>query len=163
MRSNYLEGIPLSFAGTEDIGGLPTYVFAYHGRGEYTESYKGSAEFPGVPVKPGQEIRCADDQFYYRIWVEPRTGSQVKVEEGCPSGDFIYDIASNARLEAVDRWNGVTAGAELARRVEEVYSLRRRFLLASVYVPAAMLAAAIVLAGLAFARGPQPNQRVNEA
>jgi hypothetical protein len=148
MRSNYLEGVPLAFAGTDQIDGLDTYVFAYRGRGEYTNSYKGTAEVPGVPVEPGQEIRCADDQFYYRTWVEPRTGEQVKVEEGCPSGDFVYDIATNTRRAAVDRWNGVTAGGDLARRVSEVYNERRTFLWVSLYFPVGLLGISAVLVAL---------------
>ena len=150
MRSNYLESVPLRFAATDEVGGLATYIFSYHGAEEYTAAYKGTAEYPGVPVKPGQEIRCADDQFYYRIWIEPATGEQVKVEEGCPSGDFIYDIATGARLEAVDRWNGATAGADLALRVSEVYGERKAFLCASLYIPLALVTISALLLMLDF-------------
>jgi hypothetical protein len=145
MRSNYLESVPLAFAGTDRVGGIDTYLFAYRGRGEYTAAYKGTSEYPGLTVKPGQEIRCADDQFYYRIWVEPTTGALVKVEEGCPAGDFVYDIATKARLAAVDRWSGVAAGADLARRIAEVHDLRRAFLLSSRYFPGTLLAISLLL------------------
>ena len=79
------------------------------------------------------------------------------MEEGCPSGDFIYDIATKTRLVAVDRWNGVTAGADLALRVSDVHRLRRVFLWASLYFPASLLAISVPLLALGLrARREQP-------
>lgn len=154
MRSSFVKGVPLAFSGEEDIDGLRTFVFSYRGPAEYTESYAGTPEFPGVPVPAGQEIRCADDQFYYRVWVEPRTGAQVKLEEGCPSGDYLYDIATNRRFAAVDRFSGETSGDNLMRRVSEVYRARRAYMWAAVYFPVGLLALSVALLGWAlFSRG----------
>ena len=149
MSSNYLKRIPLSFAGQQEIDGLPTYIFSYRGPAEYSEAYGGTAEFPGVRIPPGQEIRCADDQFYYRVWVEPRTGMQVKLEEGCLSGNYFYDIATNKRLAAVDKFSGVMAGEDLLRRVAEVYRARTKYTWAAIYFPALLLLSALALLGWA--------------
>ncbi|MEA2763992.1 MAG: Porin PorA [Gemmatimonadaceae bacterium] len=138
MRSNYIRGVPLKFSGVREIGGLDTYLFAYQGPIEYTAIYGGTPESPGVKVLPGQEIRCADEQFYYRIWVEPRTGAQVKVEEGCLSGDFVYDKVTGKKVSAIDRWNGVSAGSNLAAGITQIYKERRLYLLAA-YLPAILL------------------------
>jgi len=79
LRFSYLKGIPVTFQREEEISGLNTYIFSYRGRGEYTESFAGTPEFPGILVEPGQEIKCADDHFVFKAWVEPVTGSIVKV------------------------------------------------------------------------------------
>jgi len=154
LRSNYVKGIALGFTGEDDLDGLTTYRFAYQGRGEYTESYSGTAQYPGVHVRPGEEIRCADDQFYFNVWIEPVTGELVKLEEGCPSGDYVYDVATNERRQAVDRWHGVTDGDAVIQRIAEVRRLRWRYLWAARYLPLTFLAAGVVLLGLGVRRPP---------
>lgn len=146
-QSNYFKGLPLDFEREESVAGLPTYRYSYRGRAEYTESYVGTVNFPGVKIPPGQEIRCADDQFYLRFWVEPHTGSIVKVEEGCPSGDYFYDVATNQQRAAVDRWSGQSSGAPMLERVEDVQRQRLVYLAAKWYVPGMLiLLGAIALA-----------------
>jgi len=149
LRTNYLKGVPLAFEGEDDIEDIKVYVFSYQGPAEYTESYAGTTQFPGVTTGPGREIRCADNAFYYRVWVEPLTGEAVKVEEGCPSGDYVYEIATGQRLQAVDRWSGVTAGDALVRRVAEVRGLRLRYLWASRYGTLLLLGGAAVALSIA--------------
>jgi hypothetical protein len=156
LRANYVKGLALTFERVEGLDGLTTYVFAYRGRGEYTESYAGSGEYPGIKPPPGDEIRCADDQFYYRAWVEPLTGEQVKLEEGCLSGDYFYNTATGRRAGAVARWNGVTAGDALIERIAQVRSLRLNYLWLTRYVPAALLAFGIALLGLGLRRKAAP-------
>jgi hypothetical protein len=150
LRGNYVKGLPLAFQGTESLDGLQTYAFAYHGPAEYTESYAGTSEYPGIEKRAGYEIRCADDQFYYRVWVEPLTGEQVKLEEGCASGDYFYDVSTGRRARAVARWTGVTAGDALIERIAEVRRRRARYLWATRYAPGAMLVMGVVLLGLSF-------------
>lgn len=74
FRNNYVKGVPLEFKREEEVAGVQTYLFAYQGYGEYTESYAGTDEYPGIKIPPGQEIRCDDDQFSFKAWVEPVTG-----------------------------------------------------------------------------------------
>jgi hypothetical protein len=145
MRSNYMAGIPLRFSGVDDIGGLETYLFSYKGAIDLTAAYSGTAESPGVKVLAGQEIRCADDQFYFRVWVERLTGRQVQVEEGCPSGDFIYDKATGQKIAAVDRWSGVTAGASLAAGITGAYQARRTYGWGALYLPGILLTGSVGL------------------
>jgi hypothetical protein len=152
MRSNYLAGVPLAYSGEGDVGGLNTYVFSYRGPLDLTAAFAGTAQYPGVAIQAGQEIRCADDQFYYRVWVDPLTGEQAKVEEGCLSGDYIYDKVSGRKLAAVDRWNGETSGADLAARVTEVYDARRTYAWASLYIPGILAAACAACIGAGFWR-----------
>jgi len=98
LRASYLKGIPLSFQREEQVAGLKTYLFTYAGPAEYTEAYAGTADFPGIAVKAGQEIRCADEQFVYKIWVEPVSGEALKIEESCLSGDAVYEAATGVAL-----------------------------------------------------------------
>jgi hypothetical protein len=134
LRANYVNGVPLNFEGEDDVAGLATYRFSYHGRGEYPQAFAGTPDSPWVTLKPGQRLLCADDQFYLRIWVEPLTGERVKVEEGCPSGDFVYDDSGRIVL-AVDRWQGASSGTGLLTRVEQVHVERIRYLVAARVVP----------------------------
>lgn len=145
IRTNYLEGQRVDFERVEDIGGLSTYLFSHRGRGDFGRSYVGTPSFPGIAFKPGQELRCKDDQFYLRVWVEPLTGAMVKLEEGCPSGDYVYDVATGQALFAVDRWRGSSAGTGLSLRVEQVQRERLRLLMVDRVIPLAL-----GLAGLAF-------------
>lgn len=146
-RSNYLKGIPLSFEREEVVAGLATYLYSYHGAAEYTESYAGTATYPGVKLPPGQEIRCADDGFYLRVWVEPHTGASVKVDEGCPSGDYVHDVATGQRLAVVDRFSGTASGARLLEHVEEVQVQRLRYLIVIRYLPLTLLLLGLCLLG----------------
>ena len=156
MRGNYLKGIPLAFEKEDVIDGLRTYLFAYRGRAEYSEAYAGTTEYEGVKLAPGQDIRCAEDQFYYRAWVEPTTGALVRLEEGCPSADSVFDTTTGRLVYPLIRWTGVTMGNDLLQRTSEVHRLRWRYLLASRYVPLALLASGVVLLGLGL-RGRSPE------
>lgn len=154
LRSNYATGVPLAFEDEADVAGLSTYVFHYLGPIEYTEAFAGTPDYPGVRVGTGEAIRCADDQFHVRVWVEPLTGMVVRRDEGCPSGDYVYDVATGRPLRAVDRWSGSSAGTDLLRRVAEVRRARRVHLAADAGVPAALagLGLAALAAGVRRAR-----------
>jgi hypothetical protein len=148
LRLSYLKGIPVIFQREEDVKGLATYLFAYHGRGEYTEAYAGTAEYPGTKVQPGQEIKCANDQLVFKVWVEPVTGEMIKIEENCNSNDYIYDIASGKQLAAVDRWAGETAGDDVINRVDTVTKERAKLLRLTRDIPLGLLAAGLLCFGL---------------
>jgi hypothetical protein len=152
LRSNYIPGLPLKFSGVYDIGGLEVYLFAYRGKLELTAAYIGTPASHGVKVLVGQEIRCVDDAFYYRAWVEPRTGRIVQVEEGCPSGDVVYDKATGKQVAAVDRWTGVTWGRELDLGINATYDERRTYMWAALYVPAILLAGSVGLFAIGHSR-----------
>jgi hypothetical protein len=148
LRFSYLKGIPVAFQREEEVAGLAAYLFTYHGRGEYTESYLGTADYPGVHVKPGQEIKCADDQFVFKAWVEPISGEILKIEEGCLATDYVYDIATGKQIEAIDRWNGETAGNDVVNRVETVSRERTTLVWQTRYIPAGMFVAGLLCFGL---------------
>ena len=78
----------------------------------------------------------------------------MKLEEGCPSGDYVYDVATNERRQAVDRWRGVTDGDAVIQRIAEVRRRRWRYLWAARYLPLTFLAAGAVLLGLGVRRPP---------
>lgn len=158
IRSNYLKDTPVSFEQVDRIEGLELWVFRFHGRGEYTDSYRGSDKYAGESVAPGQEIKCADDQFFHRVWVEPVTGSVAKVEEGCPSGDYVYDISSGKRLRAVARWDGIMGGDQLIRRLDEVRDERARYLWTARYFPLLLLTAGVLALGAGVRK---PRQRMS--
>jgi hypothetical protein len=147
LRTNYLKGVPLDYQGEDDIGGLTAYRYAYQGRGEYTESYLGTAQYPGVRIATGQEVKCAEDRFTFTVWVEPLTGEILKIDESCRSGDYLYEIASGQPLGAVLRWGGTTAGDDVLIRCDQVRADRRRLLWFDRYLPAG----AALLGGLLLA------------
>ncbi|MDX6530238.1 MAG: hypothetical protein QOH41_2528 [Blastocatellia bacterium] len=144
LRFSYLKGIPLAFQKEVDVEGLNTYLFAYRGRGEYTESYAGTEKYQGTKVKSGQEIKCADDQYFFKIWVEPLTGATIKIEEGCHSGDYVYDIATGAQDEAISRWDGATAGDDVIDQVKSAGAERTRLLWINRYLPLMFLSAGLL-------------------
>ncbi|MDQ1636779.1 MAG: hypothetical protein QOF62_118 [Pyrinomonadaceae bacterium] len=150
LRFSYLKGVPVSFQKEVDVEGLKTYLFAYRGRGEYTESYAGTEKYQGIRVKPGQEIKCGDDQYFFKIWVEPLTGATIKIEEGCHSGDYVYDIATGAQHEPVSRWDGVTAGDDVVSQVKLASRERARLLWIDRYLPSMFLLAGILCFGCAW-------------
>jgi hypothetical protein len=152
LRSDYAQGIALRFEREETINGLDTYLFSYRGRGEYTSAYEGAPHAGGITVEHGQEIRCADDRFSYRVWVEPATGAAVKVEEGCTSGDYVYDVRTGRRLYAVARWSGATLGNSLVTRAAEVRRIRLRHVWASRYLPLGLTVLGLGLVALGFRR-----------
>jgi signal transduction histidine kinase/CheY-like chemotaxis protein len=144
LRFSYLKGVPVAFQKEVDVEGLNTYLFAYRGRGEYTESYAGTEQYLGTKVKPGQEIKCADDQYIFKIWVEPLTGATIKIEESCHSSDYVYDVATSAQLQAVSRWDGVTAGDDVITQVKSAGVERARLLWINRYLPSMFLLAGLL-------------------
>lgn len=148
FRNNYINGLPLAFEREEEIAGVETYLFAYRGRAEYTASYAGTADFPGIVPEAGQEIRCGDDQFVFQLWVEPVTGEIIKLDEGCLSGDYFYAKAANERLALIETWAGTTAGDDDVRRADAVSGERFKLLLISRYIPLIMLLAGLLCFGL---------------
>ena len=144
LRFSYLKGLPVAFQKEVDVEGLNTYLFAYRGRGEYTESYAGTEQYEGIKVKSGQEIKCSDDQYFFKIWVEPVTGATIKIEEGCHSGDYVYDVATGAQHEAISRWAGATAGDDVINQVRSAGAERARLLWINRYLPSMFLLAGLL-------------------
>ncbi len=144
LRFSYLKGVPVAFQKEVEVEGLNTYLFAYRGRGEYTESYAGTEKYEGTKVKSGQEIKCSDDQYFFKIWVEPLTGATIKIEEGCHSGDYVYDVATGAQEEALSRWDGVTAGDDVIDQVKSAGVERSRLLWINRYLPSVFLLAVLL-------------------
>ena len=143
MRFSYLKGLPLAFIREEIVEDLHTYLFAYKGRGEYTESYAGTDQYPGVKVQPGQEIRCADDQYSLNLWVEPLTGEIIKWSETCLSGDELFDVKAGKHVAWLERWAGDAAGSDVQRNITLVKAQRKRILWGNYYLPAILLLAAV--------------------
>ncbi len=162
LRYSYLKSVPVAFQREEQIEGITTYLFSYRGRGEYTEAYGGTADYPGTKVQPGQEIKCADDQFVFNVWVEPLTGEMLKVDESCTSGDYVFDIATGKPLTAIERWSGVTIGDDIIRRGEQIRSERTTYLWASRYLPVGLLIAGLVSFGLGALRNRKRKIRYVE-
>jgi hypothetical protein len=148
LRFSYLKGIALSFQGEEEIENLNTYLFSYRGRGEYTESFAGTEEYPGLKFEPGQEVQCLDDQFVFKAWVEPLTGEIVKVEEGCKSGDYVSDVATGRPLYPLARWSGVMMGDDIFRRAEFTRRERGKYLWAALYLPCLFLSTGALCLGV---------------
>jgi hypothetical protein len=153
FRNNYLKGVPLAFEREEEIEGVQTYLFAYRGRAEYTESYVGTPDFPGIKPEPGQEIRCGDDRFVFQVWVEPVTGEILKLDEGCLPGDQFYVKATNEKLGVIARWAGATAGDDDIQRAQLTSRDRSKLLWITRYIPLILLLAGGLCFGLAFVPG----------
>ena len=150
LRNSSIKGLPLAFQREEEIEGVQTYLFAYHGRAEYTESYAGTADFPGILPEAGQEIRCGDDQFILQIWVEPVTGEILKLDQECLSGDYFYVKATNERLGVIARWSGATAGDDDALRAGLISRERSKLLWITRYIPFVLLLSGLLCVGFAF-------------
>ena len=143
-RLSYAANQTLSyeFEAEETIEGLRTYVFAYRGPIEMTESYVSGAALPGLDVNPDRTIRCAE--LVTRYWVEPVGGEAVKNEDSCISGEAVYDLRTGERLAWITRWRAVTADDELYRLVERARVARRSYLWASRYTPGLLLLGGLV-------------------
>lgn len=150
-RQGYVEGLPLRFEAEETVAGVRTFVFAYEGAAEYTTSYAGSDAYEGVAVEPGQEIRCSNDEFWFRVWVEPLTGEIVRLSEGCMTGDSIYDRATRQIVAPVARWNGLSIESDAL--LHWIRGERRRVLLWTVWIPGILAAIGAGAFGLAVFAG----------
>jgi hypothetical protein len=148
IRYSFLKGLPVAFQREEMVGGLNTYVFAYKGDLEVTDTYAGTPDFPGTKIDAGQEVRCSDDGFVFKAWVEPLTGEIIKLENSCYSGDYTYDIATGKKLKPLQSWGGVTAGDDVTTLVRSLERERSRMLWMTRYVPGLLLFAGLVSAGL---------------
>jgi hypothetical protein len=157
LRTNYLKGVPMRYQGEAQVEGLRTLRFGYAGPGEYTESYRGSGEYQGVALRPGEQVRCDRDALRVTAWVEPLTGAIVKWQESCATGDYVFDAAGR-RGAPVLRWSGTTAGDDLLLRADDVRGQRRVLLWVGLYIPVLLGAAAALCLLFAFLpRRPAPS------
>jgi hypothetical protein len=148
IRYSFLKGLPVAFQREEMVGGLNAYVFAYKGDLEVTDTYAGTPDFPGIKINAGQEVRCSDDGFVFKAWVEPVTGEIIKLENSCYSGDYTYDIATGRKLKPLQSWGGVTAGDDVTTHVRSLEGERSRIIWVTRYVPGLLLFASLACAGL---------------
>lgn len=139
IRFSSYKGLPVDFVEEERIEGMLTYHFFYQGAAEYTESYASTAAYEGIDLPPGQEIRCADDKLTLNFWVERITGEIIKFDEACPSGDYIYDVATGQKLEPIGRWEQVSVGDSVIQRADAIRGQRLTYLWADRYLPALLL------------------------
>jgi hypothetical protein len=153
FRQSYVQGVPLTFQREEYLDDVLTYLFAYRGRGEYTTSYTaGTPEFPPLTVPAGHTVRCADDQFVFRAWVEPVTGEIVKLQESCRSGDYIYDRTEHP-IRPVARWAGESSGDDVRFRLEHVRTERLKVLALGRYAAPALAVTGLLGLCVGLARG----------
>jgi len=148
IRYSFFKGIPVAFQQEDMVGGLNAYVFAYKGDADVTDTYAGTPDFPGIKIDAGQEVRCSDDGFVFKAWVEPITGEIIKLENSCYSGDYTYEIATGKKLKPLQSWGGVTAGDDVTTHVRSLERERSRMLWVTRYVPGLLLLAGLTSAGL---------------
>lgn len=156
LQTGYLKGLTVSFQARERLEGLETLRFGYEGPAEYSDAYAGDAGHPGIRPAAGQQIRCRDDSFAIGLWVEPTTGELVKLVEGCSSGDYLYDTATDLPVGPVARWSGSSAGDEMLERIERIRRERRDYQWNVQAIPALL-----VLVGLVIAAGTLPRREVS--
>jgi hypothetical protein len=144
-NSSY-QSLPMTFQGEESVGGVNTYLFAFHGDLDNTEA---NAAF--VTLEPGQVVTCFD--FSLEYWVEPATGEIVKYREWC-EGDWIVDSATGERVAPISRWGGETSGDDIIRQVTNVQNKKLTYSWATLYGPLVglLLGAALIGFGLLPAR-----------
>lgn len=139
-NSSY-RSLPMTFQKEEVVGGVKTYLFAYHGDLDNTAA---NAEF--VELAPNQVVTCFD--FALEYWVEPVTGEIVKYREWC-EGDWIVDQDTGERVATISRWGGETSGDDIIRQVTNVQNRRMTYLAASLYAPLVGLIVGAALIGYA--------------
>jgi hypothetical protein len=148
-NASYL-GVPLAFEEEEDINGINTYRFGFHGTLDNTAAYVD------WPLEDGQAIKC--ENFDYEFWIEPLTGDVVKYLESCP-GDLVYDTATDEGAYYISRWSGKINGDDLFKHVALVKAERSRLLWLSSYLPLLLLVGGIVIAGASFAVGSGDSRK----
>lgn len=137
-NSSY-HSLPMTFQQEEVIGGINTYLFAFHGDLDNTDA---NAAF--VSLEPNQAVTCFD--FSLEYWVEPVTGEIVKYREWC-EGDWIVDQTTGERVSTISRWGGETSGDDIIRQVTNVQNKKLVYLWASLYGPAVGLLLGVILIG----------------
>src|SRR5258708_7856817 len=116
IRQTNISGLPMAYEGEEQIEGLQTYIFSYKGALITTKA--------NPPPPAGQIVKCKDDQFQQKIWVEPTTGEMAKTDVGCDAGVYYFDTASQNYLDSITRWHTVTTGDDVLR---QIYSIQTSF------------------------------------
>ena len=153
FRTGYLNGLTLAFQDRQRLEGLETYRFSYEGPAEYSEAYAGNGGSKAIRPSGSQQIKCRDDRFAMQVWVEPMTGEVVKLTEGCPSGDYLYETATDLPVQPLARWSGSSAEDEMIGRIAQLRRQRQRDHWMTRGVPLLLLAAGLVMLAAATTRG----------
>jgi hypothetical protein len=132
-------GVQMSFQREEKIAGIDTYVF---GNYEPWGSTQANAAF--VPLEEGQTTQCID--FSLEYWVEPVTGEVVKFREWCERDVLVG--ADGEVITTLFRWGGESTGDDLIRQSSIVNARLNTIRWMTLYTPALLGAAGVILAGL---------------
>jgi hypothetical protein len=148
IRNSSYPTLSFKFEEEEEIEGLTTYRFGYHGPYPNTAAYEGL-----VTLEEGQEIRCANLDLQF--WIEPLTGEVVNYYEGC-TGDEVFDTATNEHVSWVGRWWGEPKSEDVVQRVAEIHDQRRIILWTTRYIPLGLLLVGLASIVAGFMRKSMP-------
>lgn len=141
---NYTLGLQtLEFVREEMLNDLNIYVFSYKGLVDFTELTK-SAEHTGALGTVPENIRIQSFDYYSEIWIEPRSGEIVHMEDIDP-GDFLVDAKSDKPLQLASIWSGSTTGNSDRKLVERAKSLLLILDIHYRWVPGILLGAGFLL------------------
>ncbi len=108
----------LEFEREDKVAGVEIYVFTYKGVLDFTELYKLAESVDALEGVPG-DVKLMSFDYYNEIWVEPRTGEIVHMEDISP-GDYWVDGTTGEKIKLVSIWSGLTTGNTDLRLMERV-------------------------------------------
>lgn len=142
-----LNVVPMQFFKETIVNDINLYVFQYKGMIDYTSSYAGSDNFPGMIPPAGQRIITSNMLLQY--WVEPITGNIVKIVEDSP-GDCFVDEKTGKQIATIAVWSGQTTNENTRHLIQKTREKLQTRNLVFWWIPGGLLIFGFILLGYGY-------------
>jgi putative tryptophan/tyrosine transport system substrate-binding protein len=139
---NYDGPAHLTFAGAEQLFGLPVYRYETRYQGVRIDQTKNLGHLPGVPEERGVEL-----EPYLQLWVEPVSGRVVNYRDETTA--YYYDRQTGKRLHPWNMFRNMLTRESTREQVDIARRMKISLRLSEVVIPSLFaLAAGIALLSL---------------
>ncbi|MEK7748297.1 MAG: ABC transporter substrate binding protein [Nitrospirota bacterium] len=145
---NYDAPALMTFAGEENLFGLPVYRYESRYQGVNIDQTENLKFLPGVGVTRGIQL-----DPYLQLWIEPVTGRMVKYKDETIA--YYYNLATKERLHPWNKFSNTYQRSSITKQVKIAKRQKAFFRMAEMTTPLflALVVSVALLLGLAKRKG----------
>lgn len=135
---NYDGPAHMTFAGEENLLGLPVYRYETHYAGVKIDQTKNLSNLPSVGITRGIEL-----EPYLQLWIEPTSGHLIKYKDDTVA--YYYDLTTGQRLNPWNHFSNTYTTDSVRQQVELAKAEKRTMNLVEVIIPTLLTLLAVLI------------------